>query len=234
MRVLESVEQRMPRSVVRHRPLETHLPPGYHPTVARASRVRASSTVGIGVGTPFMASVSASAKKRPIPPDDTADLDLDDLSGSYILSETSIPYQRPMRTRRSVHPLVSLGFGMLAMLLIWIALIHVVNWVQLTLDDLRYGRPRVFQLDAVVGHHDSKANPTHLLAINLGGQVEVIEWPGGDASHARISLGPHLFGQGAELAPVTLQVVDVNDDHHPDLVLHFQGSAMVLINEQDS
>jgi len=67
---------------------------------------------------------------------------------------------------------------MLAMLLIWIALIHVVNWVQLTLDDLRYGRPRVFQLDTVVGHHDSKESPTHLLAINLGGQVEVIEWPG--------------------------------------------------------
>ena len=189
MPVLESVEQRMPRSVVRHRPLGTHLPPGYHPTVARASRVRASSTVGIGVGTPLMASVSASAKKRPIPPDDTADLDLDDLSGSYILSETSIPYQRPPvgtrfsaspspSARRSVHPLVSLGFGMLAMLLIWIALIHVVNWVQLTLDDLRYGRPRVFQLDTVVGHHDSKENPTHLLAINLGGQVEVIEWPG--------------------------------------------------------
>ena len=118
------------------------------------------------------------------------------------------------------------------MLLVWVALAHLVSWMQTTLDDLHYGRPRVFQMDAVVGHHDSQATPTHLLPLNLGGQIEVIEWPG-DGSHARIYLGPRLFGQEVDLAPVTLQARDVNGDHRLDIVLHVQGIVMVLINEQD-
>jgi hypothetical protein len=49
----------------------------------------------------------------------------------------------------------------------------------------------------------------------------------------RIYLGPQLFGPDSDLAPVTFQVEDVNGDHHPDLVLHFQGSVAVFINEQE-
>src|SRR2546425_1583080 len=42
-----------------------------------------------------------------------------------------------------------------------------------------YGRPRTFQTDAVVGHNDSAASPSHFIAINLNRHVEVIECPGG-------------------------------------------------------
>ena len=68
--------------------------------------------------------------------------------------------------------------------------------------------PRTFQVDAVVGQGDSLVHPSHFIALNLHGQIEVIEFPGGDATHARIYLGPHLYGSNASLVPVTLQFVD--------------------------
>src|SRR5215469_16870910 len=80
-------------------------------------------------------------------------------------------------------------------------------------DDLHYGRPRTFQIDAVVGQNDSASNPSHFIALNLNGRIEVIEFPGGDASKARIYLGPQLYGSGQDLIPVTLSFVDVNANH---------------------
>jgi len=38
----------------------------------------------------------------------------------------------------------------------------------------------------VVGHNDSEAHPSHFIAINVDRHVDVIEFPGGDASKARI------------------------------------------------
>src|SRR5712691_4665232 len=224
MPVLELLDQRMPRSAVRHRPLGTQLPPGYQPPVARASLLRGRAT-----------SEQTGQRKRPIPPDDADTRDDEDLARYQPLPKSSVRHRvsAPHKANWSLSPVLLLCLGMLVMLLVWIALTHLVSWVQITLDDLHYGRPRVFQIDAVVGHHDSQAIPTHLLAINLGGQIEIIEWPGGDSSHTRIYLGPHLFGQDAELAPVTLQVRDVNGDHRPDIVLHVQTTEMVLLNDQD-
>ena len=41
---------------------------------------------------------------------------------------------------------------------------------------------RTAQLDAVVGHNDSAAHPTHFIFINLHGQIQIIEIQGGDAA----------------------------------------------------
>jgi len=120
---------------------------------------------------------------------------------------------------------------MLAMLALWVVGSLLLTWWQVTQDDWRYGRPRTFQTDAVVGHNDSAANPSHFIAINLNRHVEVIECPGGDCSHAVIYLGPILFGDGEDMTPVTLSFQDVNGDGKPDMVIHIQDQRIVFINE---
>ncbi|HEV2653713.1 MAG TPA: hypothetical protein VGT82_02095, partial [Ktedonobacteraceae bacterium] len=50
--------------------------------------------------------------------------------------------------RRHAHPLLYLGIGMLAMLVLWTMLSAALGWFNTTLDDIRYGRPRTFQTDA--------------------------------------------------------------------------------------
>jgi hypothetical protein len=66
----------------------------------------------------------------------------------------------------------------------------------------------------------------------LNRRIEIIEMPGGDASHARIYLGPQLYGEGEDLTAVTLSFIDVNGDHKPDMIIHFQTSRIVFINDQ--
>jgi hypothetical protein len=120
---------------------------------------------------------------------------------------------------------------MLAMLALWVVGSLLVSWWQVTQDDWHYGRPRTFQVDAVVGHNDSEASPSHFIAINLNRHVEVIECPGGDCSRAVIYLGPTLFGDGQDLTPVTLTFQDANGDGKPDMVIHIQDQRIVFINE---
>ncbi|GAC1567719.1 MAG: hypothetical protein NVS3B14_14610 [Ktedonobacteraceae bacterium] len=130
------------------------------------------------------------------------------------------------------HPLLFLGIGMITMLVLWTLLTLAVSWWNTTWDDIHYGRPRTFQIDAVVGHNDSAANPSHFIAINLNGRIEVIEFPGGDASKARIYIGPQLYGNGENLIPITLSFVDVNSNHQPDMIIHFQNTQIVYVNTQ--
>jgi hypothetical protein len=63
--------------------------------------------------------------------------------------------------------ILTLGVGMvLTFTLIFLGQL-LLAWVNTSLDDLHYGRPRTFQVDAVVGHGDSAATPSHFLALNL-------------------------------------------------------------------
>ncbi len=130
------------------------------------------------------------------------------------------------------HPLLFLGLGMISMLILWTMLTLVTSWWNTTWDDIHYGRPRTFQTDVAVGHNDSTASPSHFIAINLNGRIEVIEFPGGDASKARIYIGPQLYGSGDALIPVTLSFVDVSGNHQPDMIIHFQDTRIVYINAQ--
>ena len=99
------------------------------------------------------------------------------------------------------------------------------------MDGWQYGYPRTSQTDAVVGHHDSPANPSHFIAINLHSHIEVIEFPGGDVTHARVYLGPTLIGTGQDLVPVTLSFKDVNGDGKPDMIVSVGGTIVVFIND---
>ena len=140
----------------------------------------------------------------------------------------------PARTRRRLHPMLFVGIGLMVFVLLWVGVTQALIWGNNAFNSLRYGYPRTFQIDAVVGHNDSTSAPSHFLAINLRGQVEIIEWPGGDASHARVYLGPQLLGPGNDLAPVTLRFVDLNGDGKLDMVITVQDNQIVFINDQGS
>jgi hypothetical protein len=144
------------------------------------------------------------------------------------------PATRLQRRRQPRIPLVGIGIGMaLAVVVVFLGQL-AIGWIGRSLDDLRYGYPRTYQIDAVVGQGDDAAHPSHFLAVNLHGQIEVIDLPAGDASHARIYLGPYLYGPDAALVPVTLLFVDSHHDHHPDMLVLFQGQHMVFRNAQGS
>jgi hypothetical protein len=140
------------------------------------------------------------------------------------------PAQRTRQSRLRLHPLFYLGLGMFVMVLGWSLLNTVGTWVVNEQNTWRYGYPRVDQIDAVVGHHDSARHPTHLLALNLDGHIQIIEIPGGDATRERVYIGPTIVSADAALVPVTLSVADVNGDGKPDLLLHVQGQTFVWLN----
>jgi hypothetical protein len=114
----------------------------------------------------------------------------------------------------AVYALVSLAMGKL----------HVV------VDDLRYGRPRITQLDSPVGHEDSADRPTHLMALNLNRQIVVVELPGGDPTKTRSIAGPYLFGADEDLTPVVLSLRDMDGDGQADLLLDVRREQIVYLN----
>ena len=128
-------------------------------------------------------------------------------------------------------PIVAVLVGMVMTMVLVMSIAAFSSWWRVYQDDLHYGRPRTFQLDAVVGHGDSASNPTHFIFMNLRHQVEIIEIPGGDVSHTRIFIGPVLYGDGQDLTPVTGEVQDVNGDGKPDLIVHIQDQQIVFIND---
>lgn len=139
-----------------------------------------------------------------------------------------------VKPRRSHHPhwLFIFGIGMLAMLALWVALSTAITWAGHKLDDMTYGMPRTYQIDAAVGHNnDSSTNPSHFIFLNLNGHIEVIEQPAGDASKAKIYYGPTLYSDDASFIPATGEFADVNGDGKPDMIIKIQNSRIVFINE---
>ncbi len=225
MPVLEATEFTPPRSALRHRPIggkvpSEALPP---PVVKRASRHRPHPADTDGEVDQWQRAEDGASSNAP----------------SHRIRATTAPKTPGPGARgarrvpkRHVHPLLYLGLGMLGMLVLWTGLVGVIGWFNTTMDDLHYGRPRTFQTDQFVGHNESGGIPSHFIVLNLHGHIEIIEFPGGDASHARIFLGPQLYTDGSDLVPVTLKFLDVNGDHRPDMIITFQNSRVVFINDQ--
>src|SRR5207249_2884870 len=109
-----------------------------------------------------------------------------------------------------------------------------ISWATTTLDDLHYGRPRTFQTDVWVDHNEQSGHPSHFIVINLHRHIQVIEFPGGDAAHPRVYSGPLLYGANDELTVVTLTFADVNGDRQRDMIINFQNSRVVFINDKGS
>ena len=238
MPVLESTDEITPRSVLRHRPIGgktaisgkvSGIPTSTTPVAQRASRVRPPNT-----------DIADDVSEWQIGEADEARTDRKTTKPQQAKTKSQklpkVPKSGLIRNKRKswqgAHPLLYLGVGMIAMLALWTLLTSAISWWNTKWDDLHYGRPRTFQIDAFVGHNETTGTPSHFIAINLNGRIEIIEFPGGDGSKARIYLGPQLYGNGDDLIPVTLNFADVNSDHLPDMIIHFQSSRIVFINDQ--
>ena len=151
--------------------------------------------------------------------------------GGSLLPGAVAPSWRHGWRRSRRFTLIALIVGMLVMAVLALAFSALGSWWRIHQDDMTYGRPRTFQMDAVVGHSDSASNPSHFIFINLNRHVEIIELPGGDATHARIYNGPTLFGDGQDLTPVTAEFRDMNGDGKLDMIVHIQDQRLVYIND---
>lgn len=131
------------------------------------------------------------------------------------------------------HSLVlPIGVGMLlAMIAVFVGQL-LIGWVGNAWNDWHYGYPRTYQGDAVVGHHDSSAHPSHFLVLNLKGQIDVIEFPGGDVSQAKVYVVARLAGPQAALVPVTLRFVPNAQTHLLDMLVSFGRERVVYRNAQ--
>jgi hypothetical protein len=122
----------------------------------------------------------------------------------------------------------------LALLALYLLLSTAITWGRIKIDDVRYGRPRTFQLEAFVGHHEEQGLPTRMIAMNMNRQIVVMVIPGGDASKVHTLKGPYLFGHGEDLTPATLRLDDVNADDNVDLLLQVKDEEIVYINRNSS
>ena len=132
----------------------------------------------------------------------------------------------------SLHSVAYIVTVMLALLAVYAVMGGLAAWGQVKIDDIRYGSPRTFHLDAVVGHNDGSGTPTHLVAMNLNRQVIILEMPGGDASKIRTLTGPYLFGANEDKTPVLLRLEDLNRDGAQDLVVSIKNEEIVYVNRE--
>ena len=151
--------------------------------------------------------------------------------GSGKLSHAAAPSRSQVWRQDKRFPIIAVIVGMLVMAALFVLLSSFSSWWQVHQDDVTYGRPRTYQVDAVVGHNDSPANLSHFIFLNLNRHVVIIELPGGDTSHSRIYNGPTLFGDGQNLTPVTAEFRDVNGDGKPDMIVRIQDQRLVFIND---
>ncbi|HYP40834.1 MAG TPA: hypothetical protein VEX13_10785 [Chloroflexia bacterium] len=124
-----------------------------------------------------------------------------------------------------------LAAGALTLLALYVVISSAVEWTQVKLDDLQYGRPRTMQVDAYVGHSEAEGVPSHFVAMNLNRRVTILEMPGSDSTKVNTIVGPYLFGQGEDLTPVQLNVQDVNGDAKPDLIVSVKSEQLIYLND---
>ncbi|HLX57512.1 MAG TPA: hypothetical protein VKR83_10835 [Ktedonobacteraceae bacterium] len=135
----------------------------------------------------------------------------------------------PRRGGRRPHWLVISGLSLMAFVLLWAGLSWVVDWVQQNQLNATYEFPRISQADAVVYPGDSAAHPSHYLFLNLGGTVLIVEFPHGDAAHARVYRGPTLFSDQADQVPITGEFRVVNGK--VEMLVHVQDQVILYIND---
>src|SRR5258708_24044952 len=127
------------------------------------------------------------------------------------IQPASAPSTAAKRGSRNVHWMLYVGIGMIAALALWVTASSLLAWGTSKYNDVVYGYPRTFQKDAVVGHNgDSPAHPSHFVALNLHGQVIVIELPAGDPTKSLDYIGPHLIRTSDVQTPDTLTFSALN------------------------
>ena len=136
------------------------------------------------------------------------------------------------RARRALSSFWTSALAYLLLLVIGYALLTpVFGWGQRRLDDLRYGYPRSTQVEGFVGHAEQGGAPTHLIALNLHGQVSVLEIPGGDTTQVRPLTGPYLVGADGRYVVPHLSLRDLTGDGQVELLLQVRDEVVVYVND---
>ena len=135
------------------------------------------------------------------------------------------------------HWLFLIGLGMISAIILWLIGSAVLTWGTQRYYDVRFGNPRTYQTDMVVGHGgDSTAHPSHFIAANLNNQAIVIELKAGDPGKIVSYKAPITVMDGGQ-SPVTVSFKDVNGDHKPDMIIdiHLPGQDQLsyFINDND-
>lgn len=126
---------------------------------------------------------------------------------------------------RGKPPIVYVVGGMIALVLLWL----IASAIGSGLQRWNYGPVPTYQVDAVVGHQDSVARPSHFIATVFNDRGVIIEFPGGNTDGA-IDYGSIFFG--GSTAPLTLEFRDVNGDRRPDMIVKADGNfAGLMIND---
>lgn len=145
---------------------------------------------------------------------------------------TTAGYADLLRKRgpRNIHWLFYVGLSLVAILALWALGAAVLGWGTNVYNNVLYGYPRTYQTDAVVGHGDSTHNPSHFIAVNLHGQIIIVEFPGGDPSKSTDYIGPELIGPQDDLLPVTLSFGDYYHTGKIDMVVHVSDKSFIFCN----
>src|SRR5450755_24568 len=101
-------------------------------------------------------------------------------------------------------------------------------------DQLHYGFPRTYQVDANVGHGSKQYPDTHFIALNNHGYIEVVEIPEGMPGKnmlPQLYMVAQPYSAGADRIPATLTFADVNGDGKTDMIVHCNGNEIVLYND---
>lgn len=239
MPVLESQDNKIaPKSILRHRPIDDPVgsPSSAFPVAQRrASRTHKNATLIDDI--PEWKGATTTTKRQKGSPTQVAKFPV--ASGgaktARRFSRPRVHLSKPAGSKQwgliQAPPWLYLGLGMIVMLLLWMLLSAAFGWFTTTLDTIRYGYPRTYQVDAWVGHHEETGKPSHFIALNLNRHIEIIEIAGDDPSHTRIFNGPVLYGAHDDLTPVTLRFVTPPGKKYPNMIVQFGGSQLIYLNE---
>lgn len=183
-------------------------------------------------------SIETTRQQIPVPPRRTADLynpTTGPVQARYRRNTVFQPAPPPLPAeiveQKKVHWLLYVGVGMIAALALWVTAATLLTWGTEKYNDIIYGNPRIYQTDYVVHHNsDSPAHPSHFIALNLHGQVIIVELPAGDPRKSIDYIGPALIAAGDEKIPITLSFSDVNKDGKPDMIVHIQDKEVHFCN----
>jgi hypothetical protein len=255
MPTLNSTDKLTPRSILRHRPIDgepttdpgrktkkIQLPGGINTPVPRASRLEppmqeknVAAPEKENVQKPEVRIAPGSRKTRKINDPAATALPVSPASDRNRNPKIAQDIKRvrnklPQLSVTRYYAIFFVLIGMIIMLVLWVGGSVAGNWFATWHDDLLYGRPRTFQIDARVGHNEQNGVSSHFIAENFNRRILVIEMPGGDASKARVFIGPQLYGSNDDLLPVTLAFQDVNHDHKLDMIIKFGDTRIIYLN----
>lgn len=123
---------------------------------------------------------------------------------------------------------VTYGLALLAMVVL---AQRAIEWGQRRLDDVRYGFPRSAHISGIIAPDDVNGLPTHIIALNMYGQVSILVLPGGDAAQVQVLEGPYLVGWDRAYVVARPRLYDINGNGQADLLVIIRGEAIVYIND---